>query len=571
MKRKLLNLALIAAVVFSMGRPLFAQRMIATPEQVRAMGGVTGPEVQAVLQKALDNLGYADVKTLVYHSKGNGMIGAPGQQYSWIDDMPRFQTNNYVRTTNFETGQTCEEYDKQQGLNYPPHGGGGTPLIGVHHWKSCVVGDYAWDVVDGKVIPQVNGHLYGSPETDFRKLDGIICTPVGFLKAAMAPGAKVSMLSIKAAASPANHAGLTHAVALEALGQYRVVGMIDSNYTVEAIFTFIGNPIYGELPMQYRYTRYGTFNGKKYPVNLHIHQGDGGIGYAHNSADENTGSIEWNVPVAPVSVPEEVKNAKSTIPNVESKKLAEGVWLICGSDVNSVAIEFKDFVTVFEAPMNEQRSIAVIAEINKLVPNKPIKYVVNSSFHWESAGGLRTYYTQGTSIITSQYNKDYYDKILFNYVPDRPILEDRYSYYYITPGAARSFNAQYVDHGNYIISDGEQNMEIYSVQGPLWFSTEEKDVQLSTATRDVKQFDVVGMLAAYLPKSHILLTAELYKPEKPGDPPPPADNNMTMLLQAVQSHHMNVDQVVSMDSPYVATLDQLKKTVGSAPPAAPAE
>jgi hypothetical protein len=538
--------------------------MMATPEQLKAMGGTTGPEVQAVLKKAWDNLGYADVKTMEYHSKGHGMIGAPGQAYSWIDDMPRFQTNNYVRTVNFDTGQMCETYTREQGV-YPPHGGGGTPLVGVHTWKSCLVGDYAWDEVDGKVIPQVNGHLYGNPEADFRKLDAIYGTPVGFLKAAMAPGANPQMLYTVAAPSPVHRPGKIHAVAIQVLGKYRVVGMLTDNNTVEGIFTFIGNPVFGELPMQYRYNTYKEFNGKKYPTNLHIHQGDGGISYSHNSADQNTGDVKWNVPFPAVAVPDAVKNAKSTVTNVTSQKLADGVWLIGGSDLNSVAVEFKNYVTVFEAPMNEERSLAVIAEINKLIPNKPIKYVVNSSMQWDHAGGLRTYYSMGSTIVTSEYNKDYYEKILFNYEPNRPLWQDRYAYFYISPGAARAFGAQYVQNRNYTITDGDQTMEIYGVQGPLWFSTEEKDIQLSTATRDIKQFNTVGMLAAYLPKSGILINADMYMPGKPGADNQPGDNNMVTLLGAVKSRNMNVKQIVSTDSPYVGTLEQLQKTAATAP------
>ena len=568
MKSRLMILAFFVAVLsFTAGSSLLAQSaMIATPEQVKAMGGVIGPAVTAVLQKVWDKAGYAKVKTMEYHG-GAGMNAAVGQQYSINDDWPRFQVDNYVRTTDFETGQTCEEYTKQQGPNYPPHGGGGTPLIGVHTWKSCVAGDYAWDVVDGKTIPQVNGHLYGTSEADFRKLDGIICTPIGFLKAAMAPGANPSMLSIPANQSPVHNAGNIRAIAIQALGKYRVVGMIDDRDTVEAVFTWVGNPFIGELDAQYRYGRFKDFNGVQYPTNLHIHAGDGGISNSHNSQDYYTADVKWNVPVAPVTVPDAVKNAKSNVTNVESKKLADGVWLICGSDLNSVAIEFKDYVAVFEAPMNEQRSIAVIAEINKLIPNKPIKYVINSSHHWDHAGGLRTYYTQGATVITNESNQAYFSKVLFNYVPDRNLMPDRYAYYYVTPGAARAFsNVQYVNHGTMTLTDGDQSIELYTVSGPAMFSTEEKDIRMSTSTRDVKQFDAVGMLVAYLPKAKILINAELYKPEKPGDAPPPVDNNMNMLLGAVKSHHMNVTQVVSIDSPYVATGEQLEKTVGPVKP-----
>ena len=47
---------------------------------------------------------------------------------------------------------------------------------------------------------------------------------------------------------------------------------------------------------------------------------------------------------------------------VESQRLAEGVWLLGGGTHNSLLVEFKDYVAVVDAPNNEARSLAVIAE-----------------------------------------------------------------------------------------------------------------------------------------------------------------------------------------------------------------
>ena len=93
----------------------------------------------------------------------------------------------------------------------------------------------------------------------------------------------------------------------------------------------------------------------------------------------------------PMPVPDAVQ--KATIPpvRVESQKLADGVYSLGGGSHHSVAVEFRDFVAVVEAPLNEERSLAVIAEVRKLMPDKPIDYVVNTHHHFDHSGGLRTY------------------------------------------------------------------------------------------------------------------------------------------------------------------------------------
>src|SRR5438034_10548799 len=88
--------------------------------------------------------------------------------------------------------------------------------------------------------------------------------------------------------------------------------------------------------------------------------------------------------------------------------LTDGVFYIRGATHHSAAVEFADHVVVVEGPLNEQRSLAVIAEVKKLVPNKPIRYLVNTHHHFDHSGGLRTYVDQGVTIITHAINKPFY-------------------------------------------------------------------------------------------------------------------------------------------------------------------
>jgi glyoxylase-like metal-dependent hydrolase (beta-lactamase superfamily II) len=113
-------------------------------------------------------------------------------------------------------------------------------------------------------------------------------------------------------------------------------------------------------------------------------------------------NVQVNVSVPALSVPDAVRSATAPAERAQSQKLADGVWLIAGGTHNSLAVDFRDFATVIEAPLNEERSLAVIAEVGRLIPNKPIRYVVNTHHHFDHSGGLRTYLAQGATIVTHQ-------------------------------------------------------------------------------------------------------------------------------------------------------------------------
>jgi glyoxylase-like metal-dependent hydrolase (beta-lactamase superfamily II) len=55
-----------------------------------------------------------------------------------------------------------------------------------------------------------------------------------------------------------------------------------------------------------------------------------------------------------------------------------------------VAIDQRDHIVVVEGPQDEARSTAVIAKVKETIPNKPIKYLVNTHVHFDHSDGART-------------------------------------------------------------------------------------------------------------------------------------------------------------------------------------
>ena len=51
-----------------------------------------------------------------------------------------------------------------------------------------------------------------------------------------------------------------------------------------------------------------------------------------------------------------------------------------------------------------------MAEVKKLVPNKPIKYLVNTHHHFDHSPGLRAYAAEGVTIVTHEVNRPYFER-----------------------------------------------------------------------------------------------------------------------------------------------------------------
>jgi glyoxylase-like metal-dependent hydrolase (beta-lactamase superfamily II) len=221
-------------------------------------------------------------------------------------------------------------------------------------------------------------------------------------------------------------------------------------------------------------------------------------------------------------VPETVRTATAPPVRAESQKLAEGVWLIAGGSHNSVAVEFNDFVAVVEAPLNEERSIAVINEVTRLAPTKPIRYVVNTHHHFDHSGGLRTYLAQGAAIVTAESNATFYRDVLFAPL-SRTLQPDRLSLYY--PNFTTSRRPAPIETVNqkYVINDATRTLDLHPVQGLN---------------------HVAGMLVAYLPKERILINGDLYSPPAPETMPPPPSASAMALRSTIQRLKLDVLQHV---------------------------
>ena len=97
--------------------------------------------------------------------------------------------------------------------------------------------------------------------------------------------------------------------------------------------------------------------------------------------------------MADLAAPEAVKAAAAPTPpapNVTVEEVGKGIWWLAGSSHRSVAFEFDDHITLFEMPLDEARTKAVIEKARTLRPGKPVTHAVVSHHHLDHAGGVRT-------------------------------------------------------------------------------------------------------------------------------------------------------------------------------------
>ena len=124
-------------------------------------------------------------------------------------------------------------------------------------------------------------------------------------------------------------------------------------------------------------------------------------------------AVQPNVPVE-IATPDSVRSAATSAApavRVDIQRIADGVHYLTGGSHHSVAIEMRDHVVLVEAPLDADRSRAVIAKVNEAIPGKPIRFVINTHHHFDHAGGLRTYAEQGATIVTHEMNRAYYEKV----------------------------------------------------------------------------------------------------------------------------------------------------------------
>jgi hypothetical protein len=518
-------------------------------------------DARKALEAAAKAMGTTNLKSIQFTA--DGYLSKVGEQYDLTTDWPHFEVSEYTRTIDFDAKYMRLDYNQKQG-SYPTNG---YPPVPETHVTNILNGNFAWDMKGDTPVPYTRLYLDGMPWTDLRQLE-MVLTPHGFIKAALASSDAVAIKQPIVGPSDFGLSMFGQWVTIVSFhyGKYRVNGTINDKNLVEFTGTWIANPVYGDMPYEMRYTQYKDYNGVMFPGLIHVHHGDPRINPGENYFQVSIKDVQPNVVVNKIPVPEVVRAAKLDPVKVETQKLADHVWLLGGGPMNSVLVEFKDFVAVVEAPQNEARSLAVIDEVHKLVPGKMIRYVVNTNHHMGYAGGLRTYFSQGTTVVTHESNREYYVGILFSPFP-RTLDPDRMT----------TFNPMYMisrrpppietvggttSVAKYVVSDDERQMQIWHVQD-MAYEVGESYLKIPGPSL-ARGNHSPDMLMVYLPKEKILINADLYVPPEPDAKPTPPTAGMRTLNLNMKKLNLDVAQHVSIVGQRVGSNEEFVKLIGNA-------
>jgi glyoxylase-like metal-dependent hydrolase (beta-lactamase superfamily II) len=452
------------------------------------------PDLKTVVDKSLKAMGAETVKTLVV--SGEGFDGCVGQQYDPHSSAWRkFSNKNYVRSIDFEARGWRLQRIRGEGEN-PGRGG-------------CNAGPVP-DTPQNQVTVLM-------PNTPWNTQLEYIMLPEGFLKVALEKNATVKQEKIK---------GKPYTViSFPGENKAMVNGYINDMGYVEKVETTIDNTVLGDIVWNATYSDWKDFGGVKFPTHIVQYQGEpeyfelkvsdvkvnapvdltlpparGGRGGGRGGAE---GGGRGGAPVGPMS-----------------EDLGNGFWLVTGGYAAIVA-DFKDYIVVVEGPQNEMRAEQVIAEAKRLVPNKPIKYVINTHAHFDHSGGLRAFVAEGATIVTHQGNKSYYQKV-FKY--PHTLAPDKLSQMNPQPKVKIETVAE-----KKIMTDGEHTIEIHHIQN---------------STHDP------GMLMIYLPKQKILVEADEFN-VGPANAPVPEKINpyQTNLVANIERLKLDVDRIIPIHLP----------------------
>jgi glyoxylase-like metal-dependent hydrolase (beta-lactamase superfamily II) len=340
-------------------------------------------------------------------------------------------------------------------------------------------------------------------------------TPWGFLKGAASSAATVSRSGKNTVVS------WSPAVKAPSGKNYVVNGYLNDKNLIDRVETWVGENIMGDMHVVATYTGWKDFGGVMAPSK--IVQTRGGWPFFEvdvTAAKANPADVATLVPPpAPAAGrggPGPGRGGPGGAPpalTVTTEKLGDGVYRFTTGpgSYDSLIVDFKDYIMVLEAGQSEARALAYIAEAKKLIPNKPIRYVMNTHAHSDHTGGIPAMVAEGATIITQRNNEAFFMKALNT---PRTLLNDTLA------KNPRKATVEAVAEKK-VYSDGNRTVEMYHVS-PVPHSN--------------------GLMIAYLPKEKVVFQGDFSLPAE-GQP---TNDHVKALAPILERLKLDFDRYINV-------------------------
>lgn len=217
--------------------------------------------------------------------------------------------------------------------------------------------------------------------------------------------------------------------------------------------------------------------------------------------------------------------------NVTAERLGDGLYRLTTGpgSYDSLIIEFADHVMMLEAGQSQARAEAYVAETRRLMPGKPIRYVMNTHPHSDHTGGLPVLVAEGATIVTQANNAEFFRRA---FSTPRTLLDD---------ALARNPRPVSVDPVGDMktYTDGSRSVEIYHI----WPTPHSN-----------------GLLVAYIPRERVLFQGDFSLPA-PGER---GNDHVQALVPALEKLGVtDFDRYINVHaSAEPQTKDELWRAVG---------
>ncbi len=172
-----------------------------------------------------------------------------------------------------------------------------------------------------------------------------------------------------------------------------------------SVASLTSDPVLGDVVVETSFDGYRDTAGLKLPTQI-VTRRDREVVAALEVENRVAGDS------ADLAAPAGVPPLSPATVTVTVEPLADGVWLLGGQSHHSVLVELDDRRVVFEAPVDEQRTRAVIARARTVAPARPLSHVILSHHHHDHAGGIRTAIAEGLTVVAQEATRSFVEDLV---------------------------------------------------------------------------------------------------------------------------------------------------------------